>query len=255
MRKKILSGVLLMAVAGWTACKSTRPISPVIDSTPSSLSGVYTGTLPCADCEGIQTMIKLKKDGSYEREMDYLGKSVRPLRDSGRVQFGPQNGQIELCEKNNPASKEPFSVQGNSLTQLNGDGKPVTGPLASHFIFHKQASPLLEQYWELIAIDGLPIMRPSNRQAAPHIIFKAFGNRVFGHAGCNSFFGSFALNGSQGLSFSGMGATKKACPDMNVEDAFLKALDGVVRFRLHSDSLSLENSNGSSLLLVAPTRH
>ena len=36
--------------------------------------GVYQGTIPCADCEGIQTEIKLFGDKTYLKSAKYLGK-------------------------------------------------------------------------------------------------------------------------------------------------------------------------------------
>jgi uncharacterized lipoprotein NlpE involved in copper resistance len=37
-------------------------------------AGVYKGTLPCADCEGIQEEIRLNDDLTYEMVSTYLGK-------------------------------------------------------------------------------------------------------------------------------------------------------------------------------------
>lgn len=43
--------------------------SPMVDMHTSETSldwaGVYEGTLPCADCEGIHTLIELHEDKSY----------------------------------------------------------------------------------------------------------------------------------------------------------------------------------------------
>ena len=51
----------------------------MIDSHTSEMSldwaGVYQGTLPCADCEGIETMIELKDDHTYVAHYNHLGKS------------------------------------------------------------------------------------------------------------------------------------------------------------------------------------
>ncbi len=256
MRKKILSGAILTLTTGLMACYSPKSISQVKRPNITNPNGIYTATLPCADCEGIQTVLKLNNDGSYEREMTYLGKPSRPFRDSGTVQFETEKGLLILQEKANPASQDRFRYQGKTLTQLDGDGKPVTGPLASHFVFYKQASPLLEQYWKLIAIDGRPVSLPASMFREPHIIIKAFDHRVSGNASCNSFFGSYKLSGSQGISFSGMGTTKMACPDMALEDQFLQVLNTVSHFRLQGDTLMLYPATGSaSLQFVVAAKH
>lgn len=200
-------------------------------------------------------MIKFNKGGSYEREMTYLGKPARPFRDSGSVIYTSETGRVILQERNNPAGKDYFRFQGGKLTQTDGDGKLITGPLASHFIFQKNASPLVEQYWKLIAMDGKPIPTATSRNREPYLVFKAFDNRLSGNAGCNSFFGSYVLRGGQQISFSGMGATKMACPDMDVEDQFLHALNMVSHYRIQGDTLTMYPATGpASLQFVMPAR-
>ena len=50
----------------------------VIDSHTSDMSldwaGVYEGVLPCADCDGIETTLELKKDHTYVATYKYIGK-------------------------------------------------------------------------------------------------------------------------------------------------------------------------------------
>lgn len=51
---------------------------------PSSMAGSYEGRLPCADCEGIDQVLTLNTDGSYESQMTYLGKSTKPFVENGK---------------------------------------------------------------------------------------------------------------------------------------------------------------------------
>lgn len=37
-------------------------------------SGAYRGVLPCADCQGIETVVVLASDGTYETLWKYRGK-------------------------------------------------------------------------------------------------------------------------------------------------------------------------------------
>src|SRR5690554_2181081 len=55
-------------------------------------SGTYSGVLPCADCEGIQTELTLKEDGNYILTSEYL--------------TGAKNGFVET-------KKGAFSWEGN----------------------------------------------------------------------------------------------------------------------------------------------
>src|SRR3984885_13990287 len=53
-----------------SAFKTEVPRTPVIDAEN------YVGTLPCADCEGIDVTLQLKKDSSYIMNSVYKGSSV-----------------------------------------------------------------------------------------------------------------------------------------------------------------------------------
>jgi heat shock protein HslJ len=59
--------------------------------------------------------------------------------------------------------------------------------------------------------------------------------RVSGQAGCNRYFGSYALEG--GLTLSPLGATRMACPEpiMAEENAFLDAIGRVTGYAMGVD--------------------
>ena len=62
--------------------------------------------------------------------------------------------------------------------------------------------------------------------------------------GCNRFFGEYDLNG-MALKFGPIGATKRACPDLEegVETEFFKALDATRRWRIVDGTLELLNGD------------
>jgi hypothetical protein len=50
-----------------------------------SVIGTFEGTLPCADCEGIRTQLKLNQDGSFVLDRVYLKAESLPVEaDSGK---------------------------------------------------------------------------------------------------------------------------------------------------------------------------
>lgn len=55
---------------------------PIGDTSQNALdwNGTYKGTLPCADCEGIETELTLNLDGNYLYKATYLGKGVKVLK-------------------------------------------------------------------------------------------------------------------------------------------------------------------------------
>lgn len=54
--------------------------------------------------------------------------------------------------------------------------------------------------------------------------------RISGSAGCNQFFGPIAIDGEGGLTVGPLVSTKMACPQMDLEQAFLEALSAADRF-------------------------
>jgi len=69
-----------------------------------NIYGTYEGTLPCADCEGIQTVLTLDADKSFKLEETYLGEDVNPfitegtwaVDSSGKITLAPSDGSDEL---------------------------------------------------------------------------------------------------------------------------------------------------------------
>src|SRR4051812_18298894 len=84
----------------------------------------------------------------------------------------------------------------------------------------------------------------------------AFGiGSVGGHAGCNSFSGTYGTNGNV-VRVSQLATTRLACdqPVMDQEAAFLAALQGVARIDSRGSQLNLEDRDGRMLVgLVRPS--
>lgn len=62
--------------------------------------------------------------------------------------------------------------------------------------------------------------------------------RVNGLAGCNRFFGGYETDGKK-LKFSPMGATRMACPDLELEGSFFQMLENTDSYRIKNQELSL----------------
>ncbi|SHN16758.1 copper homeostasis protein (lipoprotein) [Cyclobacterium lianum] len=102
----------------------------------------YEGTLPCADCEGIRTALKLenspdKRERSYELRETYLGTADgdREFVSSGlyEVVYGlegePGAMAIRLLDENNTAFKSFRQDKDGLLHLLDRDEKPISSTL------------------------------------------------------------------------------------------------------------------------------
>lgn len=74
------------------------------------------------------------------------------------------------------------------------------------------------------------------------------GGELSGHGGCNSFFGTYDLNGTE-LTIGALASTKKMCPaGMSEEQEFLRALQDSRRIKATHFSLILFGADGEELL-------
>ena len=106
-----------------------------------------------------------------------------------------------------------------------------------------QAKPSLTgKKWLLQSIDGESIS-PTENQPAPFIQFLPQGeaNIASGNAGCNNFNGSYDIGPGE-LSFGNLASTLMACPEMELERRFHRALEEVNRFAISGNRLTLFNS-------------
>ena len=98
--------------------------------------GSYEGILPCADCEGIETVIELKKNQTYHAHYKYLGHA----RDDEFSQDGSFTwsilGKVITLESKDETSQ--FQVDENELILLNAEGDIITGELVDRYVLKKK---------------------------------------------------------------------------------------------------------------------
>jgi heat shock protein HslJ len=98
--------------------------------------------------------------------------------------------------------------------------------------------------WELHELAGVAAPVGSGGRRAT-IRFAADTARVAGFAGCNSYFGSYVVDGDI-LRFSAIGMTKMACEQgMSLEQQLAKALEATLRYRIADRELTLFDDGGS----------
>lgn len=92
--------------------------------------GTYFGVLPCASCPGINTLITLNTDGTYEKTIEYLESNDAPETTKGRFSWNKAR-QIITIEQNT------YLVGENQLFYLDSNNKKIEGELAEDYILTK----------------------------------------------------------------------------------------------------------------------
>ena len=103
--------------------------------------------------------------------------------------------------------------------------------------------------WDLAEMNGKSI-ELAEGVTTPFIGFDQDEKRVYGNAGCNSFFGTMITDSTNvdALSFDNMGSTKMLCANMEIEDEFLMTLGLVNNIEYNAQELLLKDNANKTIL-------
>ena len=139
----ILAAALALVACGGNAPKkkaaaetqTTTAAAPDMHTADTSLDylGTYEGTLPAADCPGIQTTLTLAPDGSYALHLKYID------RDSEFDEKGAFTVKENLLTLTPSEGGQPqyYKVEEKRLRRLDAEKQPVTGALADNYVLQK----------------------------------------------------------------------------------------------------------------------
>ena len=249
MRYIVTLLVCFMLPGSLTNCKTVPKTkagsSASADNSRNALdwSGTYQGTLPCADCEGIATIVSLKKDRTYSLKRRYVGKETAYRQSTGTFTWDGEGRRITL------SGGEPttYLVGENKLIQLDKAGERITGNLADRYELIKTPPGLTGKYWKLVEVMGEQVQPKVGLGKEAHIVLKEETNRVQGNGGCNNLMGGYELGANNRIRFTQMASTMMACPDMTTEQKFAKALETADGYLLKGDTLILNRARMAPL--------
>jgi uncharacterized lipoprotein NlpE involved in copper resistance len=98
--------------------------------------GTYKGIIPCADCEGIETEITLNTDMTFSIKRKYIGKENNIEFQQKGVFVWDEVGKV-ISFKGLRDFYDQYKVGENTLTQLDMEGKVITGETANKYILKK----------------------------------------------------------------------------------------------------------------------
>ncbi|GHT41338.1 lipoprotein [Bacteroidia bacterium] len=149
MKKVLFTAIFATVLVGFASCKqqnkseaSSESIEVnAIDAAHNSRNsvnwqGTYTGTTPCADCEGIQTTLTLN-ESTYVLETVYIGKSNEVYKTEGKFVWNDEGSRITLDNEKTNGFNTQFRVGENVLWQLDREGKQIEGELADMYMLRK----------------------------------------------------------------------------------------------------------------------
>lgn len=240
-----------------TPTNKTEVADPAHNSRNSlDWAGVYKGTLPCADCEGIEVEIRLNDDLTYERVMTYQGKGDNRFSDNGRFEWDENGGKIRLINSSTDSEENWFQVGENRLFVLDIEGNRIESSFPPEtYIFEKidMDNIITEKYWKLIELNGKEIVFASEDQIREaHFILKNEDNRVIGNTGCNNMTGSYSLSeDGNGINFTPLATTRMACIGVDYEADYVDMFQICDNYTIQNDTLTLSKGETPLARFVA----
>ncbi|HNL16492.1 MAG TPA: copper resistance protein NlpE N-terminal domain-containing protein [Chitinophagales bacterium] len=205
--------------------------------------GTYSGVLPCADCEGIETELKLNNDQTYSLTNKYLdGKNSSTDTLTGTFIWKGNN--VELERKIKDIRPDVFKVEENQVKQLDLEGKEVTGELANAYILKKNGNSEVEdKKWKLVELNGKPV---SGTADTHYIIFHSKEGRLEAKAGCNMMSYEYSIKNQLQVKFTPGITTLMACQE-TTEDELKAVLDKADNISVGTDVLTLNKARMAPL--------
>lgn len=137
--RKHLLAIFLTAIT-LTSCTFKDKDKPQVIIQPELLDSIFSNSfeaiIPCPDCAGIETIIRIFKDSTISRTIYYQGRNELP-----QTKMGTWKLKDSIFEAKFDREKLFYKIKsGNSILRVGSDLKEVNGDLAKNYIF-KSAEP------------------------------------------------------------------------------------------------------------------
>jgi putative hemolysin len=131
--------LIAMTMLAFVAMVSASVAAPS-KAAPSLVVGEFDGVLPCADCSGLDTRLKLVEDkagagkGTYVLSEDYIGKSPKPFKSSGHwatIKGTPKDpaATVYVLDPDKPKKTRYYLLRADgSLLSLDGERNEIDAP-------------------------------------------------------------------------------------------------------------------------------
>jgi heat shock protein HslJ len=175
---------------------------------------------------------------------NYSGTIQQLTQDS--IRFGPIMSTKKACLNDN-VEPEYYEAVNSVATYIVEEGRlnfyHQHGEKVLSFLKSNEADKRLHDIWNATQIFGEPVTR---KNSIPRLEINLTKMKVYGSDGCNNYTGSITKVTGETLEFGNLASTRKMCPDMQVPDQYLKAINQVAGYRLKGLNLILLDSNGDA---------
>jgi heat shock protein HslJ len=213
-----------------------------LEEARQAAAGLYKGVMPYPGSDGLETVIQLRKNGTYMLRCRVVGKVDSTVELTGNFDIN-RDGIVRL-DKTTVDTVSPLyafepGLDPPTLTQLDNQAKPFSGDEIGQYVLKKFPDVITETYWKLVSLYGRPVVWTGDPKREPHIILRLDGYKVSGHSGTNAFSGTYRVRDGGRINFPPMRSTMIASPNMRIEMELYKALDETDSYTLHENRFSI----------------
>ncbi|WP_051936977.1 MULTISPECIES: copper resistance protein NlpE N-terminal domain-containing protein [Erwinia] len=119
MKKSVIALLATLLAGPLVGCQN-HDAAPVAE-TPETMAETYQGTLPCADCAGIQVSLSLRQGGRYMLNERYSGTNEESTAQQGRWTRTAER----LVLVSDKGEKRYFRPLNDGLEMLDKEGLPI----------------------------------------------------------------------------------------------------------------------------------
>lgn len=202
--------------------------------------GVYEGTLPCDDCDGISTQLSIQENGDYTLSTMKQGDAESYSVVRGAYGWSDNGSTIHLED----GSK--YKVGEGKIFPLNEDGTVDD----THMLNMKNVD-ITDTRWKVIELNKKEVTEENTPVGVPYLVLSEDG-KFDGKAGCNRLFGDYSLGKSLQIQFSNYGITKIACPRGSIENTYIQFLNDARSLSIQDNQMVFYNDNMERILVYEP---
>ena len=143
-------------------------------------------------------------------------------------------------------NRHSYFVGENTLTYLDDKGNKITGDLEALYVLNKVQDQLVGEKWHLVSFRGDEVQFTEAKAERAYIQFND-DYTITGYTGCNTMQGAYAVDDAQNIKFSKLVNTLQACPEMETENEFLKAINTTAAFGFEDHALVMYDKDHQKL--------
>lgn len=175
------------------------------------------------------------------------------IESESRISFLRISTSNLICSNEDMLYEESFLQKMESVTHYSINGeiltlKNKTEELTKLVKGNNYPNSLVEKHWKLKTINEKSVKMHEEQEREVFFRLRSDQNRVEGFSGCNHFQGTYSLEEQSKIRFNAMSSTKKACPNLHInEGEVFKIFELVDNYILVDDLLLFRTKDNRHL--------